>query len=255
MFPVMTTVATRFAPLVTWSLIIVTTLAFMFQVSLPDELQQLFIQDFALIPARYFFPQWALDHDLGHGVYLPFLSNIFLHGGWLHLIMNMWMLYIFGPAVEDRLGGMRFLGFYLLCGIGASAAHAYVNWNSVIPALGASGAIAGVMGAYLRLFPLSRMLVMIPILIFPFFFEMPAVLFIGFWIVIQLVQGIGGLMTSVGDLSGGIAWWAHIGGFAIGWLAIGLLRHGQHHYRAYQRDEGLLGFLPNGQRKGKGPWT
>ena len=255
MFPIMTTVATRYAPFVTWSLIVINTFVFLGEVSLPENAQQAFVQQYALIPARYYIPQWAAEHGLGSCYYLPFISNVFMHGGWLHLIMNMWTLLIFGPAVEDRLGGTRFLVFYLFCGIGASAAHAYVNATSLIPALGASGAIAGVMGAYLRLFPLSRMLVMIPIFIFPFFFEMHAAIFIGIWVAIQLAQGIGGLMSGMVDLSGGIAWWAHIGGFAAGWFAISFIRHGMHLYRVYHRDEGILGFLPNGQRTGKGPWT
>jgi len=254
MFPIMTTVATRYAPIVTWSLILVNTIVFLGEIALPAGAQQAFLQHYALIPARFFHPDWAANHGVGRAMYLPFISNIFLHGGWLHLIMNMWALYIFGPPVEDRLGGTRFLAFYMLCGIGASAAHAYVNAGSIIPALGASGAIAGVMGAYIRLFPRSRMLVMVPIFIFPFFFEIYAALFIGIWIAIQLVQGVGGLMSGMAALSGGIAWWAHIGGFSLGWLAVGIIRHGDHIYRAYHRDEGVLGFLPNGQRTGKGPW-
>lgn len=254
MFPIRTTVATRYAPAVTWSLITVNILVFLVELSLQGAAQDLFIEHFALIPARFFVPGWATAHEMSSGLYVPFITNTFLHGGWIHLITNMWILHIFGPAVEDLIGAVRFLVFYLLCGIGASAAHALVNASSVIPALGASGAIAGVTGAYMRLFPLSRMLVVIPIFFFPFFFEMYAAIFVGIWIFIQLVQGLSGLLSSVMPISGGIAWWAHIGGFAVGWLLIGQIRLGLDAYRPYQRDEGVHGFLPDGQRTGKGPW-
>ena len=255
MFPISTTVATRYAPVVTWSLVLVNIFVFLIEWTLPGSAREVFIEHFALIPARFFYPGWASENGLESGLYLPFVTNIFLHGGWLHLIFNMWTLVIFGPAIEDRLGGTRYLFFFLLCGVGASAAHAYVNASSTIPSLGASGAIAGVMGAYMRLFPLSRILVMIPIFIFPFFFEMYAAFFVGFWFFLQLVQGLGGLMSGMMAVEGGIAWWAHIGGFVAGWLLIDLIRHGPDVYRPYHRDEGRLGFLPDGRRTGKGPWS
>jgi membrane associated rhomboid family serine protease len=105
--------------------------------------------------------------------YLPFLTNMFLHGGWLHLILNMWTLYLFGPAVEDRLGSGRYLAFYLICGLVASFTHAIFNPNSAVPALGASGAISGVLGSFILMFPLARLVIVIPILFFPFFFRCP----------------------------------------------------------------------------------
>ncbi len=255
MFPIMTTVATRYAPVATWALVAVNVLVFLLQVSLPRAGQELFIMRYALVPEAFFNPGWALAHGFEGGSLLPFLTNIFLHGGWMHLILNMWMLYIFGPAVEDRLGSFRFLAFYLACGIGASLAHAFTHTGSTLPALGASGAIAGVMGAYMRLFPFSKLLVVIPIFIFPFFFEMHAAIFVGLWILIQIISGLGGLLSGVGAVAGGIAWWAHIGGFAVGWALINLIRRRPPYYRDYHRDEGKYGFLPNGQRKGKGPWS
>ena len=254
MFPVMTTVAVRYTPVVTWLLIAVNTLVFLYETSLPAEGLQLLVHQYGLVPARFFYPGWAVAHGYDTSTYLPFVTNVFLHGGWLHLILNMWTLYIFGPAIEDRLGGARFFSFYMLCGIGASAAHAYFNASSVFPALGASGAIAGIMGAYMRLFPFSRLLVVIPIFIFPFFFEMHAAIFIGVWIAIQLFQGIGGLFATTAAVTGGIAWWAHIGGFVVGWLSIKFVRHSPAVYRPFQRDEGIHGFLPDGNRTGKGPW-
>jgi len=250
----MTTVATRYAPVVTWSLIAINALVFLLQVSLSPSGQELFVLRYGLIPARYFNPEWAAAHGIGGGAYMPFVTNIFLHGGWLHLILNMWILYIFGPAIEDRLGSLRYLAFYMISGIGAGVAHAYFNASSVIPALGASGAIAGVMGAYMRLFPFSRLLVVVPVFIFPFFFELYASVFVGIWLFMQLAQGIWGLLAGVAAMTGGIAWWAHIGGFAVGWVLIKPIRHGLETYRPYHRDEGEHGFLPNGQRTGKGPW-
>jgi len=254
MFPLKTTVAIRYAPIITWTLILVNVIVFLAQISLPEPAAEIFLKRYALIPAAFFHPEWAATQGFEGASILPFVTNIFMHGGWLHLILNMWTLYIFGPAIEDRLGGVRFLIFFLLCGIGASAGHAIVNSTSVVPALGASGAIAGVMGAYMRLFPYSRLLVMIPIIIIPFFFEMYTALFVGIWFFIQLGQGLGSLFSSLANMQGGIAWWAHIGGFAVGWLSINIIKMNTGLYRPYQRDEGVHGFLPDGRRAGKGPW-
>ena len=254
MLPIATTVATRYAPFATWLLIAANSLVFLYQVTLPDEYGKAFIYSFGLIPMRFFYPAQALAEGLGEGSWLHFLTNTFLHGGWLHIILNMWTLAIFGPSVEDRLGSVRFMLFYLLCGIGASIAHAWFNPASPLPALGASGAIAGVLGAYSRLFPFSRIVVMIPVLIFPFFFEMYAAIYTAIWFILQLVQGIGGLFAQSVKLTGGIAWWAHIGGFVAGWLLIALVRLKPTRYRNYYGDEGIMGFLPDGRRNGQGPW-
>jgi membrane associated rhomboid family serine protease len=131
---------------------------------------------------------------------------MFLHGGWLHLILNMWTLWLFGGAVEDRMGSSRYIAFYLACGVAAAVAHAVFNPTSTVPALGASSAIAGVMGCYMRLFAWSRVIVVIPILFLPLLFEMPAAVFIGLWFVLQVLQGAIDLLA---PSSGGVAWWAH----------------------------------------------
>jgi hypothetical protein len=136
---------------------------------------------------------------------------MFLHGGFWHLLGNMWSLYIFGDNVEDRLGPLRYLVFYLLCGITSGLSHLIFNLNSNVPTIGASGAIAGVMGAYLILHPNSKILTLIPILFIPWFVEIPAFFFLGFWFVIQFINAA----ASHGGVSG-IAWWAHIGGFIFG---------------------------------------
>jgi membrane associated rhomboid family serine protease len=131
---------------------------FLFQASLTEPELEGFLALFALVPARYFHP--AVPAPAGIADYLPFATNMFLHGGWLHLVLNMWTLWIFGPAVEDRLGAGRYLAFYLATGLAASLSHAVFNRSSVIPALGASGAISGVIGCYVRLFPMARLVVL-----------------------------------------------------------------------------------------------
>jgi membrane associated rhomboid family serine protease len=241
MFPIRNTVPTRYPPVVTWALIAVNCLVFLFELGLSLPELDAFLADFALVPARYLF-----DDGLTLADYVPFVSNIFLHGGWLHLILNMWTLWLFGPAIEDRLGPGRYLCFYLACGIVASVAHMLFNPTSTVPALGASGAIAGLIGCYVRLFPLSRLVVVVPILIFPLFFEVPAVLFAGLWFLTQLLQGTAELLSPA--TPGGIAWWAHIGGFAVGLAVAPLLRRPERRYRAYYADEGILGFDPRGIR-------
>ncbi|MFW6162228.1 MAG: rhomboid family intramembrane serine protease [Planctomycetota bacterium] len=145
------------------------------------------------------------------------LTSMFMHGGWLHLLGNMLYLWIFGDNIEDRMGHPKFLGFYVLCGLGASAAHTVFNLSSMVPTVGASGAIAGVLGAYLIAFPHARVDTLVPIGFFLTVIQLPAVVVLGLWFLIQFLSGLGSLgMRNVG----GVAWWAHIGGFVLG---IGLL--------------------------------
>ena len=141
----------------------------------------------------------------------------------------MWTLWIFGPAVEDRLGARRFLFFYIACGLAAGIAHGLANPESVVPALGASGAIAGVIGCYARLFPAARLVVMIPVLFLPLFFEVRALAFATIWLLLQIIPGLLTLGQDVGG--GGIAWWAHIGGFIAGWIVTPHLRRRADAYR------------------------
>ncbi|MEK0083579.1 rhomboid family intramembrane serine protease [Benzoatithermus flavus] len=248
MLPYLDTVARRYPPVIVWSLIVLNALVFLYQNSLPEWALERFVFDYALVPSRFFGDlRLVAPSD-----WTPFISNMFLHGGWLHLILNMWTLWIFGPAVEDRLGPIRFLVFYLVCGVAAGLAHALASPTSVVPALGASGAIAGVIGCYARMFPSARLIVMVPVLFLPLFFEVRAISFALLWFVMQIVPGI----FSIGQIdSGGIAWWAHIGGFVVGWLITPLVRRSSAAYRRYYRDEGVYGFLPDGRREGgRGPW-
>ena len=146
---------------------------------------------------------------------------MFLHGGWLHLLGNMLFLWVFGGSVEDRLGHAGYLAFYMFCGLAAGVTHILANWGSHVPSIGASGAISGVMGAYIILFPLRRILTLVPLLFFFFTVRIPAILILGYWFLIQLLSG----MSTLGQVNqGGVAWWAHIGGFPIGALGGLILR-------------------------------
>ena len=171
---------------------------------------------------------------------------MFLHGGWLHLILNMWTLYLFGPAVEDRLGSARYLVFYLACGLFASIAHAFFNPTSTVPALGASGAISGVLGSFIMMFPLARLVIVIPILFFPFFFQVPAILFAGFWFFTQVTPGWPSCSCRHRAA-------ASPGGPTPGGFVAGVGPHApaasvtSRRYRAYYADEGILGFDPSGR--------
>lgn len=245
MIPIRTTVPTRYPPFITWVLIAVNCAIFFVQQGLtPGELEQ-FVLRYALVPARYSQPLAFGDPGLTPADFVPFVTMMFLHGGWLHLVLNMWTLWLFGPAVEDRLGHSRFLLFYLGCGIVASLVQMASDPYSTVPALGASGAIAGVLGCTLSLFPLSRVIVVVPVLFLPLFFELHAVVFIGIWFLIQILEGTVALLQ---PSEGGVAWWAHVGGFVAGLLIGPLLHQPVRRYRVYQPDEGVLGFDPWGRR-------
>ncbi|MDW8262010.1 MAG: rhomboid family intramembrane serine protease [Phycisphaerales bacterium] len=213
MIPIQDTIPSRSVPLITWLLIGLNTTFFALELGLSDAaLQQVFYL-FGVVPARYTDPSWASWVGLPHS-YWPFVTSVFLHGGWLHIISNMWALLLFGDNVEERMGGTRYLIFYLLSGIASNVVHVLLNADSTVPAVGASGAIAGVMGAYLILFPRSRIIVLLPILFIPFFFEIPAIVYLAVWFYSQLFNGV--LSLAAPDNVGGIAWWAHVGGFAVG---------------------------------------
>jgi membrane associated rhomboid family serine protease len=163
---------------------------------------------------------------------------MFLHGGWLHIVGNMWTLWIFGDNVEDRMGHGRFAIFYLLCGLAAGIVHCLTNLDSTLPTVGASGAIAGVMGAYFYLFPYARVIVMVPLFIFPFFFELPAATFLAFWALAQVFSGT--LSLGYPGNVGGVAWWAHVGGFMAGMLLQFFFVRNARAHRFPSRDEAAI---------------
>jgi len=232
MFPIRDTISSRSFPLVNWVIIVINVLIYLLETSLDKETLALFIDYFALVPAEIRGGGWPLF------VFLPFFSNMFLHSGIVHLISNMWTLVIFGDNVEDQMGHGRYLVFYVLCGILASVTHYLFNINSDIPALGASGAIAGVMGAYMLLFRRSKIVFLLPILFFPFFFKLPAFIYLAYWFAVQFLSVTADTMTNT---SGGVAYWAHIGGFLAG-LVLHRLFIKKDKYRPDYKDEYFLKF-------------
>jgi len=201
-------------PIVAVLLIVANTIAFLFEWALDPYYQEQLFYLYGLVPARYTHPQAAAAAGLS-ARYWPFLSHMFLHGGWMHLIGNMWSLWLFGDKVEDRMGHFRFLLFYLLCGFAASIAHMALCRDSTIPVIGASGAIAGVMGAYFIMYPFSRIVTLIPVLIFIHVIELPAFVYLGFWFLTQFFSGAMSL-TGAANCVGGVAFWTHVGGFVMG---------------------------------------
>ncbi len=250
MIPIRDTIPSKTYPVVNYVIIGINVVVFLFEKSLGANLDR-FVYIYGLVPARYSIPQISSYFTTGQQI-LSWFSFMFLHGGYLHLLGNMWFLYIFGDNVEDRLGPFRYLAFYLLCGITSGLSHLLFNFHSNMPTIGASGAIAGVMGAYLILHPHSKILTLIPIIFIPWFIEIPAFFFLGFWFVLQFLSATG----SHGNL-GGIAWWAHIGGFVFGivFLKIFLLlpetgfRNKMRHVTAKRKTHRLQVVRPGGLDK------
>ncbi len=204
-------------PLVTRALLVATTAVFFYQLAL-GPMQRRFILEHSLIPLRL---MMGLTGGSDEGPWVPLatvFTSMFLHGSFLHLLGNMWYLWIFGDNVEDRFGHLRFLAFYLAAGAAAAALQVAVAPDSRVPTLGASGAIAGVLGAYLVAFPRARVITLLPLLIVFPIVALPAVLVLGLWVVFQVVSGM--LALGMGGEGGGVAWWAHIGGFAFGVLVM-----------------------------------
>ncbi len=216
MIPIRDTIRSETYPIINYVLIGLNILAFFVEQSLGRNLNE-FIFTYGLVPARYSIPQISAHFTTAQQV-IAFLTFMFLHGGFFHLLGNMWFLYIFGDNVEDRLGHFRYLAFYLLCGLASGISHLFLNWTSQIPTIGASGAIAGVMGAYFILYPRAKVLTLIPIFFFIQFVEIPAFVFLGFWIFFQFLSAAFSAQT------GGIAWWAHIGGFVFGIIFLKLFQ-------------------------------
>jgi membrane associated rhomboid family serine protease len=218
MIPAGNTIPYTARPWATGTIIVLCVSAFLYQLTLSPAETEAFLSAHALVPARYTDAAWTVAHGGSRADLTPFLTNMFLHGGVLHILGNLWTLWIFGPALEDRLGPARFIALYLLSGLAAGALHFAFNFSSAMPALGASGAIAGVIAAYARRFPYAWVNVLQPIVVLPVFFMMPALLFAGLWFAAQVMQAAGSLAAPAG--AGEIAWWAHVGGFVTGWLLV-----------------------------------
>jgi len=209
MFPLYDTVRSHKFPLINLTLIVVNILAFLYELRMNSPALKDFIFAWGLIPVQF----WSQPSS----EWLTIFTAMFLHGGWFHIINNMWVLFIFGDNVEARLGGTRYLLFYLLSGTAAGLMQTYILPSSNVPMIGASGAIAGVLGAYLVLFPRSRIASLVPIFFIFTLIEIPAFIFLIFWFVSQLYSG---LFAIQGGGASGIAWWAHIGGFIFGLITV-----------------------------------
>jgi membrane associated rhomboid family serine protease len=231
LFPLKDNIPVRRIPATNLGLILVNVLCFAYEFSLSVGLDA-FIQAHGFIPARFMAAQAENMFDPSR--FGPVFSSMFLHGGVLHLVANMWMLWIFGDTIEDSMGHGRYLVFYLVCGAISVLAQALANPASPVPLLGASGAIAGVLGAYFLLHPQARILTLVPIVIFFYVIELPAFIFLGFWVLLQILQGYAYLAMPNGAAVGGVAWWAHIGGFGAGMLLINLFKE-KPKVRGYKR--------------------
>jgi len=199
----------RTYPFVNITLILVNIVVFLYQYTLPPHDFKAFVFSNSTVPARI--PSFLAGHTSFEVAFLPLLTSMFLHSGLAHIIGNMLFLWIFGDNVEDYFGHVAYLFFYLVCGLGSGLLHVLFNLSSSVPALGASGAISGVMGAYLLLFPGERILT----LVFIFLIPIPAVIILGYWFLLQFLSGINALGSGA---TGGVAWWAHVGGFLLGML-------------------------------------
>ncbi len=213
MFPITDTIRSRSVPLITWGIILLNTVVFLFELALPPQALAAFFQTWGFVPATLFMGEAPM-----HGV-ITIFTSMFLHGGWMHFISNMWTLYIFGDNVEDRMGPGRYLVFYLLSGVFAALVQGALQPWSTIPLIGASGAISGVLGAYFLFYPRAGVLTWVPLFFFyGYTVEIPAVIYLGLWFLSQFYSGLFSLALPRGAQLGGVAWWAHIGGFVFGLL-------------------------------------
>jgi len=235
--PLRDDIRSQTTPVINVTLIVLNVLAFVYQLMLGPELNQ-FLREFAVIPALYYHSAMV---TVGGGLRevtpvdltVPLFTSMFLHGGFMHLGGNMLYLWIFGDNVEDRMGHGRYLVFYLLCGVAASAGHIWSSPASRVPSLGASGAIAGVLGAYLLLYPKARVVTLLPLGFFTQVIQVPALFFLGFWFLQNFLYGLFSLNVQSAQ-SGGVAWWAHIGGFVAGVALVWVFKKPA--YRPRERD-------------------
>src|SRR5437763_9113105 len=205
MIPLRDIIPSRTVPYITITIIALNALAWLFEVSLSPEVLEQFLRIYGVVPADFTAP--------------TLITSMFLHGSWMHVIGNMWYLWIFGDNVEDRVGHGRFIVFYLLCGIAAAIGQIAMDPRSELPTIGASGAIAGVMGAYFVLYPRSRVLTLIPLFIFWEIIELPATILLGFWFLMQLFSA-GAIAVTASTGGGGVAFAAHVAGFVVGIVAV-----------------------------------
>jgi membrane associated rhomboid family serine protease len=229
MIPIKDTIHSRSFPIVNWLLIAANILIFVL-IELPlgqNQLNQLIstygiTPNLCAAPILNGFSTASIPGALLQGCAITLLTSMFLHGGWLHIIGNMWVLFIFGDNVEDRMGSLPYLLFYLICGIVSGLTQAFIAPTSQIPAIGASGAIAGVLAAYMIFFPRARVVTLVPLFVIGWFINIPALVFVAIWFLIQFFSGV----LALGATSGGVAYWAHVGGFVCGLLLVWIFAAG-----------------------------
>ena len=219
-------------PWVNYFLIAANLAVFLFEVMLSPGPRQVLTFEFGFVPARVTAALGGSHQVSAEAAFLPILTSMFLHGSWLHVLGNMWFLRIFGDNVEDHLGHFSYLIMYLLSGIAAALLHLFFNIGSPIPSVGASGAIAGVMGAYFVLYPRARVLTLVPFL-FVWLVWLPAWVMLGYWFVIEFLSGAASAVASTAQTTGGIAFWAHVGGFVAGIILIKVFPSRPRRYRYY----------------------
>lgn len=238
MFPLRDLNPSRSTPWVTWGIILVCILVFLYQVIQPPVVQHEVLFTYALVPSRL---TAMLYEGPDAGTVLSVFTSMFMHGGLLHIAGNLWYLRVFGDNVEDSFGHVRFGVFYVLCGVAAALTQWAIDPYSGVPMVGASGAIAGVLAAYMVLYPGARVQTLVPVVIFLHIVELPAIVLIVLWFVLQFFSGVASLGLPTG---GGVAYWAHIGGFIAGLVLALLMRHG----RRYDDGDGWYRGVHHGSR-------
>ena len=210
-------------PYVTYFLIALNTIIFLYELlGFVPQARNQFMFQFGMVPARITGLMSGAHHVSPETALLPILTSMFLHASWLHLIGNMWVLWIFGDNIEDYLGHFPYIVFYLVCGLAAAVTHTLLNAGSVMPTVGASGAIAGIMGAYFVLYPRAKVLTLVPLIVIFTFWWLPAWIVLGYWFAIQFFSGAATAVAVSSRTAGGIAFWAHVGGFVAGIVLIKL---------------------------------
>jgi len=217
MIPVKNNIPLHTRPYITWALIFSNTAIFTVMFVLPVQVNNYVLYLYGMVAARYSFPEWALKSGFPDDSYFSFFSSMFLHGDVVHLLINLVFLWIFAGNIEERMGRFRFSFFYVLCGLVAAFLQYYFNPSSTLPMVGASGAIAGILGAFFLLYPYARIKLWVPLFFLPIFFEIPAIAFLGLWVMYQIYEATFGLVTQEPTLST-VAWWTHLGGFIAGLL-------------------------------------
>jgi membrane associated rhomboid family serine protease len=218
-------------PYVTYFIIALNTLVFLFERAQSPNVLNALVYQFGVVPEHFTEALAGGSKFSLAGSVVSIFTSMFLHASWLHIIGNMWVLWIFGDNIEDYLGHFSYLIFYLVSGVAASVAHILLNAGSNVPSVGASGAIAGVMGAYFALYPRAKVLTIVPLIVFFTFWWLPAWIVLGYWFLVQFLSGAATSIVQSSQNGGGIAFWAHVGGFVAGILMIKLLPERPHRYR------------------------